>query len=352
MRGINSSDSSLKVVVQPSDRETALLFNKFGFREIPSVPQLMYYRIDEPHLDRQQNHLTSLLTTLGLQVPEAAQARCRYVLTQASLDAQTVLVEFLSAQPLNKIIRLLQYSWLDQVLMQQNLAIYYQPIVELNSDRVVAYECLARTGNGKTGQQLIEAALATNRMSEFDRAARTACIREIAAYRNSSQRFFINVLPNAIAQNPQSIEENFQQVLDLGLRPDQIVFELIEVEAIQHNPNLPQLIDRIRAWGFGLAIDDLCSNVRLDHYCTEFRPDVIKLDRRLTQGCSRYDLKQVMIKSLLHAAHEMGIVVLAEGLETREDIEFCGSIGVDLGQGFGLGKPSLVPSIKQCLKAC
>ncbi len=360
MLGINSSDLSLKVVVQPSDPETALLFDHIGFRPVATVPQLFYYLIHEPHLDLQQSHLTNLFTALSLQIPETAQAACRYMVTQSSLDAQTVLVEFLNAQPLNTIVRLIQYSWFDQVLMQQNLAIYYQSIVDLNSKQVVAHECLARTENGKTGQQLIEAALATNRTSEFDQLARTTCIRELAAYRNG--RFFINVLPNAIAQDPQSIEENFQQVLALGLRPDQIVFELTEVEAIKHDPNLAPLIDRIRALGFGLAIDDLCSNVRLDHYCTEFRPDIIKLDRRLIHGCSQYALKQIMIKSLLQTAHEIGVAVLAEGLETQSDIEFCCEVGVDLGQGFGLGIPephpeklalcSISPLNPCCIEAC
>jgi EAL domain-containing protein (putative c-di-GMP-specific phosphodiesterase class I) len=146
-------------------------------------------------------------------------------------------------------------------------------------------------------------------------------------------------LPNAIIHNPQSLEQNVQQILDLGLCPQQIVFELTEVEALIRSPQLPHLINRIRRGGFKLAIDDLCANVSTDHYFMEFRPDVIKVDRRLITGCSRHQLKQILLKSLLYSAHELDIHVLAEGLEDSADIDFCRGLGIDYGQGFGLALP-------------
>jgi EAL domain-containing protein (putative c-di-GMP-specific phosphodiesterase class I) len=71
----------------------------------------------------------------------------------------------------------------------------------------------------------------------------------------------------------------------------------------------------------------------------EFRPDVIKVDRRLITGCSRHQLKQILLKSLLYSAHELDIHVLAEGLEDSADIDFCRGLGIDYGQGFGLALP-------------
>lgn len=140
---------------------------------------------------------------------------------------------------------------------------------------------------------------------------------------------------------PLSLEPNFQQVRSLGLRPQQIIFELTEVEVQAHCPDLPQIINRLREWGFGIAVDDLCRCVSVDRNVIEFRPDLVKLDRRLVDGCSKHTLKQTLIKSLLHSAHEEGILVLAEGLESERDIEFCRDLGVDCGQGFGLATPEL-----------
>lgn len=338
---ITTPNHSIKLIVQPSDRETYLALYQFGFEKIAIVPQLLYRTVSE-------FELSNLFVLLGQEISEQAQAMSRYVVTRSPLDAEHLLIELLAAQPLNQMTMLVKHAWFFQVLAHQQLFFNYQPIVDLNSGRVVAHECLARAENDQgerfNGQQLIDAALTMNLTREFDTLARSTCFRALAKWDQSDRpTFFINVLPNAIAHNPESLEHNFQQVLDFGLDPKQIVFELTEVEALTNHPNLAKVIDRIRANGFGLALDDLGSNVAIDHYCTELRPDVIKLDRRLIHGCSRYDIKQVMVKSLVQVARELGITVLAEGLEAPEDIEFCRSIGVNLGQGFGLGKPSCKP---------
>jgi EAL domain-containing protein (putative c-di-GMP-specific phosphodiesterase class I) len=344
VRIVNFLDESLKVVVQPYDREAQLTLHQLGFRPLEMVPQLLYCKAT-------RSQISDLFRELSQQLSEESQTNSRYIITRSTLDSRHLLIEFLSAQPLSQMTTFVRHEWFLRVLGHRTLFFHYQPIVELCSDRVIAHECLARAFDEKgrqfNGQQLVHAALQMGLTYEFDEVARTTCLDALAelcnAVGSNHHTFFINVLPNAIARDPNAIEQNFQQVLDLGLSPEQIVFELTEVEALEHHPHLPQLIDQIRAWGFGLALDDLGSNVAIDHYCTEFHPDVIKLDQRLVKGCSRHRLKQVMIRSLLTVAHEMGIAVLAEGLEAREDIEFCCDIGIDFGQGFGLGTPEVSP---------
>ena len=356
---MNLLDNSLKLIIQPGSEAVEESLYQLGFQKIALVPQLLYQVV----IDHQ---LSALLSQISQTLPEASQISVRFLLTRSPLESRDLLVEFLNAQPLSDTTLLIKNAWFLQVLARQRLFFKYQPIFDLASGQVVAHECLARakTAQGKSfsGQQLIDAALSMNLTHEFDDLARSSCLRAVAQLSakiesTETATFFVNMLPNAIGGDPHSLERNFQQVLDLGLRPEQIVFELIEIEALGHYPALPGLIEQIRAWGFGLAIDDLGSNVAIDHYCMEFRPDVIKLDRRLVHGCSRYPLKQVMIKSLLHFAHEMEIVVLAEGLEDANDIEFCSEAGVDLGQGFGLALPELtlwqpLPSDQQMLEAC
>lgn len=339
---INSQfNQSLNLIVQPSDRETYLVLYQLGFQKIAIVPQLLYRPVSTLEL-------SSLFLSISERISPRSQALSRYIVTRSLLDATPLLGEFLNAKPLSQMTLLVKHAWFFQVLAQQQLFFNYQPIFDLTSGQVVAHECLASAQNDQgqlfNGQQLIDAALTMNLTREFDTLARSQCFSALAQWNQSDRPiFFINVLPNAIAHHPESLEHNFQQVFDLGLHPHQIVFELTEVEALNNHPNLVKAIKQIRSEGFGLAIDDLGSNVAIDHYCTELRPDVIKLDRRLIHGCSRHDIKQVMVKSLVRVAQELGITVLAEGLEAAEDIEFCRSIKVDLGQGFGLGKPSRRP---------
>ncbi len=157
---------------------------------------------------------------------EMGQAGSRYCITRSPLDSKTLLVEFLDAQSISTITSSAKHAWFLQVLAKQQLFFKYQPIFDLQRGQVIAYECLARArtqdGRSFTGQQLVDAATSMNLMREFDDMARSACLQAIAQSSTSRnkqhpQTFFINILPNAIIQDPHSFEQNFQQILNLGL---------------------------------------------------------------------------------------------------------------------------------------
>lgn len=325
------------LLIQPNDEETSGYLAKLGFQPVPAIEQLLYRTVTK-------NQLADIFLQLSDRLSKNAQRSSRFVVTYLRIDSSEILRDFLRAQPLSALTSSIANAWFLRLLVGGGLFFKYQPIFQLNSGQVAAHECLARGLGDRaecySGGQLIEAAVATELSCEFDELARITCIESIAAI-GSDRTFFINILPNAIIRNPESLEQNLQQIIDLGLRCDRIVFELTEVEVLAQSDRLPQLIDKMREWGFGIAVDDLCGCVSVDHYAMELRPDIVKLDRRLVHGCSKYTLKQTLIESLLHSAHQEGILVLAEGLEDIEDIEFCRDLGVDFGQGFGLARPDV-----------
>jgi EAL domain-containing protein (putative c-di-GMP-specific phosphodiesterase class I) len=343
---VSSLYDSLKLVIQPVGEDSVLGLYAVGFQPVPTVPQLLYCVVSH-------DQLADLFGKISHLMPEATQVLSRFIVTRSALESRTLLVEFLTAQPLSGMTTLVKNAWFLQVLTKQELLFKYQPIFDLASNQIVAHECLARAtdeqGNCFSGQQLIDAALSMNLTQEFDDLARMSCLAALAPFAQDVSslvpppKFFINVMPNAISRDLRSLEHNFQQVIDLGLSPQQIVFELTETETVTYPPDLPRLITQIRALGFGVALDDVGSNVAIDHYCTEFHPDIIKLDRRLIKGCSQHTVKQIIIKSLLQSTHEMGIVLVAEGLEDQEDLAFCRDVGIDLGQGYCLALPDTMP---------
>ncbi|WP_199247739.1 EAL domain-containing protein [[Phormidium] sp. ETS-05] len=329
------SEELRQLIIQPPDEATSMYLVGFGFQPVPALPQLYYRQVTPPQL-------VAIFAKLSETLDETIQGAARFLLTSKPLDAGELLLEFLRAQPLLAFTKSVKYAWFYRILIRLGLFFKYQPIFDLASGEVAAYECLARAkdeeGQCISGGQLIDAAISTQLTCEFDELARTTCLAEIAGMQ-AQQKFFINLIPNAIVHNPHSLEQNLQQILELGLQPEQIVFELTEVEVLSQTPELLQQIQRLRNWGFGIAVDDLCGCVSVDHYLMEFRPDIIKLDRRLVHGSSKFTLKQTLIESLLSSAHREGILVLAEGLEALEDIEFCRNLGIDYGQGFGLALP-------------
>ncbi len=339
VRTATSLTEPLKLIIQPDTPETRHILNNLGFYSVPQVPQLLYQAIC-------QHQLSNVFTQISQALSEFSQTQSRYCITRSSLSSQTLLIDFLDAQPLSTITASVKHAWFLRVLAQQRLFFDYQPIFDLCNGTVMAYECLARACSDEddayfTGQQLIDGAVSLSLTNEFDELALATCLQAIAKT-GSPKTFYVNLLPNAIASNPLFLEQTLQQVKDLGLHPQQIMFELTEVEALLHHHALPKLIDNIRQLGFGIAVDDLYGNVSIDHYFMEFRPDVIKIDRLLTAGCSRQPLKQILVKNLVRSAHELGIPILAEGLEDVSDIQFCRDEGVDYGQGFGLARPNAV----------
>ena len=346
MFNVSSPYDSLKFVIQPMDDYSVFGLYTVGFRPVPTVPLLLYREV-------LRHQLADLFDKISQLMPEPTQVRSRFIITRSTLESRALLIEFLTAQPLSGITSLVKNAWFLHVLVKQGLFFKYQPIFDLASQEIVAHECLARAttdqGTCFSGQQLIDAALSMNLTCEFDDLARTSCLAALAPFAHNVsplrplQKFFINIMPNAISCNPRSLEHNFQQVIALGLLPQQIVFELTETEMVAYPPFLSQMITKIRALGFGVALDDVGSNVAIDHYCTEFHPDIIKLDRRLIKGCSQHTVKQIIIKSLLQSTHDIGIVLVAEGLEDQEDLEFCRDVGIDLGQGYCLAMPEIKP---------
>lgn len=328
---------NLNFIIQAQDHITWQTLSRLGFQALPQIPLLQYKTINK-------SQLFCFFKQLAHHLSQAEQAVCRFLITPLALDCPDLLLEFLKANPLIDIINCVSKGWFFRLLINKKIFFHYQPIFDLKSHQIVAHECLVRAQSeqGKliTGKKLIDTAIETQLATEFDYLARTKCLHNLAQLK-SKQKFFINVLPNALVNDCSSFQENIEQISHLGIKPQQIVFELTEAQKISSNPKLPQVVKQLQDQGFGIALDDLGSFVSMQNYCLEFRPDILKIDRQIVHGCAQYPMKQIVLKSLLESAHQMGGLVVAEGLETVEDIQLCRNIGVDMGQGFALARPSL-----------
>ncbi|MEC4984568.1 MAG: EAL domain-containing protein [Oscillatoria sp. PMC 1068.18] len=330
--------AALNLIVQPPNHLTTQFFEQLGFQPLPEIPLLWYKPIANAEI-------INLFRGFSQGLATAELAGTRFLLTRSPYNDSQIAIEFLQAQPLIKVIQAAKNAWFLDVIVQQNLFFQYQPIFNLQSGKIFAYECLARAKDSnlqiKNGKELVDAALETQLIYDFDELARTICLDSIAALK-SDQTFFINILPNSLINNPAAFEQNLKQIERANLKPSQIVFELTEVQAIAGNRPLLKILHQIRQHGFGIAIDDLCSNTNLDHYFLEYRPDIIKIDRQIVHGCSNHPIKGMLLKAIVTSIHEIGCLAIAEGLENLQDIKLCRDLNVDMGQGFGLAMPGLI----------
>jgi EAL domain-containing protein (putative c-di-GMP-specific phosphodiesterase class I) len=238
---------------------------------------------------------------------------------------------------------------LDRILRLGGIQSVFQPIVDLDTGRPVAYEALARGPAGSplaAPQPLFAAARQSGRLTELDLACQQAALQ--AASRiglTDSWTVFVNVEPEAAAGSMripggEPVAPGFP-VGEAGL---QVTAELTERSLTADPRQLLDLVGRVRRRGWGIALDDVGADRASLALLPFIQPDVIKLDLRLIQDRPSAAVAEVF--SAVNAeAERSGATVLAEGIESREHLNVALSLGATLGQGWLFGRPTAAPEI-------
>ncbi len=236
---------------------------------------------------------------------------------------------------------------LDRLLRQGGIRSVFQPIVELDTGRAVAYEALARGPDGSplaSPQRLLAAARRHGRLGEADLACQEAAMRAAQqAGLTDPWTVFVNVEPQA-AQGALPVRGAGSAAGGLpaahgGLR---VVAELTERSLTADPCQLLSLVARVRRRGWGIALDDVGADRNSLALLPFIRPDVIKLDLRLIQERPSAEVAEVF--SAVNAeAERSGAAVLAEGIETPEHLATARALGATLGQGWLFGRPAAAP---------
>ena len=220
----------------------------------------------------------------------------------------------------------------------------FQPIVDLDSGTVVAYEALARGPRGSALERpdhLFAAARTAGLLAELDAACRAAAFRgAIEAGLLAPLTLFVNVEPEVLDRAPLSDLLAIAAGAPGDLR---VVVEITE-RALAHRPaELLRTVDRVREIGWGVAIDDVGAQALSLAFMPVLRPDVVKLDLSLVQGRPGPGVAQVM-NAVNAYAESSGALVLAEGIEDERHLRVGRALGARLGQGWMFGRPGPGPA--------
>ena len=218
----------------------------------------------------------------------------------------------------------------------------YQPIVRFADRALIGYEALARRPGfpDEHVEGLFSAAQRLGLSRDLDWLARRAAVdgaRELPP----GALLFVNVGVLALTDPLHDIDQMFLLLNWAGRRPDEIVLELSEREAVTDRARLRAVLSSYRYHGFRFAIDDVGEGHSTIEVLATARPEFIKVAGTLSRGPGpTVDGNVAAIAALVTFAGATGAVVIAEGLETVEDIELMTDLGVTAGQGFALGYPS------------
>ena len=230
---------------------------------------------------------------------------------------------------------------LKSILSDNRLRPHFQPILDLGTMSVHGFEGLIRGPSDTVLHSpinLFSVARASGHLLRLD----LACIRTlVGAFLAGApnQRLFVNISPDSLSWCALEAFTRLEDIRSLGIRPEQIVIELTECEPTSDYKRLLRAADLFRKQGFSIAIDDLGEGFSSLRLWSELRPEYVKIDQHFIQGVSLDPVKLQFLRSIQEIAHKTGARIVAEGVETESDLAVILELGVDLAQGYLLGRP-------------
>lgn len=247
---------------------------------------------------------------------------------------------FMSAETL---LYLIKYREMVEMIQHGEFTSYLQPIIDLSDFSIFGYESLLRSGDTSKRihpGELFEAASLTGFHSMLDQKARKTAIECRKSQVNPGIKSFINFLPSTIYNPEFCLRHTFKIVNEFGVNPKDLVFEVVETEKIEDVEHLRSVLDVYKREGMKVALDDVGSGFATVEMLTLLQPDYVKIDRAFIDHCDTDVEKQRFLRKVIRVANDLDILVLAEGIERKEELFFCKEIGVHYAQGYFIGKPS------------
>lgn len=223
---------------------------------------------------------------------------------------------------------------------------HMQPIIKLENNEISGYEFLMRPIHQDypfKPYELFQMARESGLQSYLDSATRISSIKVSAEYLPKGIKRFINFLPSSIYDPAHCLRTTFKAVENYQVDPNDLVFEVVETEKVNDIAHLKKIFNTYQSEGMRMALDDVGAGFATQELLLELKPDYAKIDRSVISYCDQDVVKQSKLYELASIAEAEGIILLAEGIERKEEAQFCREVGVPLGQGYYFGRPAERP---------
>jgi len=285
-------------------------------------------------------------------VDDTLPERDRYLVALSAAVQLSGLAERIGMAQSTQVV---QTKMLDYFFSLRKLhRIAFQPIVTLATGELHEYECLFRPDMPMLPQSItsvVQAAINTDRGVELDLYIMATILEHVGRLESVSRaagqpvrHYAINLTPYSLLDSRFEANALGTQVRAAGLDPRQITIECTEQQSVPDVGVLQRQVRALRKLGFGFAVDDAGAGYASFALIAALRPTVIKIDRDIVHGIGHDDAKQALVEAFVSFGRRIGARLLAEGIERRADLAALNTLGVELGQGYLLGKPAYVPA--------
>jgi diguanylate cyclase (GGDEF)-like protein len=228
----------------------------------------------------------------------------------------------------------------------KELRFAFQPIVQTSDGRAYGYEALLR-GWERAGfadiASVFDAAYLDASLASLDLRLRAKALGDFAAWAPAGAKLFYNVDNRMLRPGENGMVETVAVLESLGLQPSRMVLEISERHEIDGDLGFERLVALCRGRGFRIAIDDFGSGYAGLKLLHASEPDIVKVDRHFVSGSGAEPSKAAFLEKIVGLAHLMGVSVVAEGVETEDELDVCVEAGADMVQGFFLARPVVGP---------
>lgn len=213
----------------------------------------------------------------------------------------------------------------------------FQPIVDIRDRSVFAYEALVRGRDGSGAASILGQVNEHNRYV-FDQSCRVKAV-ELAAKLAIPCFVSINFLPNAVYQAATCIRTTLAAAQRFNFPTNRLLFEITESEQMVDKAHLKSIMAEYKRQGFQTAIDDFGAGYSGLNLLAEFQPDIIKLDMALVRNIHLDLVRQAIVKGIIGVCQALQIEIIAEGVESEDELAWLQAQAIHLYQGYLFAKP-------------
>lgn len=236
-----------------------------------------------------------------------------------------------------------QHAAILDIIARRAVSMVLQPVISVPRAQVVGYEALLRGPVGTPlyrPDPLFEAANAAGVLDRLERLARRSAL-ETKGIVPHGLKLFINIdarVPILDVACPL-----YEYLRDQDADPHELVLEVTERTVLNRSPDLLISLEEFKAAGGNVALDDVGAGESGLQAVLAVQPQFMKLDRSLVRKVHQNKWQAAMINAFVHFARDVGATVVAEGVETVDELLFLRELGVDMVQGFLLARPVAEP---------
>ena len=233
----------------------------------------------------------------------------------------------------------------DRIIDECSVQYAFHGIVSAKTGEVYGYEALMRPESSifQTPEELLRIAKTNARLNEIERMTWVKALEKFKAQIDAGNipkdsHIFINSIPNSVMspENADMLEENYSELLP------KVVLEILESEHMNEEYT-KRKSERMKKWNAQIALDDFGTGYSSEYALITLQPNIIKIDRTIINGCDKDISRRMIISNLVNLVKSKDILVLAEGVETDDELYTVISCGVDLLQGYYINRPLFEP---------